>query len=99
MSGIFEHRNGAQESGHGPARLDHRDDGSGCATRCRPAPPQAREAKTNLYGYLVATVSPGGSIQFDFQEILEKDVPESVSKRFSPELVHWCFTANIRAAH
>jgi hypothetical protein len=59
---------------------------------------QAKEAKTNTYGYLVATVSPAGAIQFDFQEILEKDIPESVSKRFSPELVHWCFTANIRQA-
>ena len=64
-----------------------------------PGAAQAKEAKTNVYGYLVATVSPAGSIDFAFQEILEKDIPEPVSKRFSPELVHWCFTANIRAAH
>jgi hypothetical protein len=58
---------------------------------------QAKEAKTNVYGYLLATVPPDGEIRFDFQEIKETDVPEAVVKRFSPEFVHQCFVANIRA--
>ena len=59
---------------------------------------QAKEAKTNVYGYLVGTVSPDGSIRFDFQEILEKDIPEAAVKRYSSDFVHQCFVANIRQA-
>jgi len=62
-----------------------------------PGAAQAKEAKTNTYGYLVATVDSDNSIRFDFQEIKEGDIPAGVVKRFTPEFVHWCFTANIRA--
>jgi hypothetical protein len=64
-----------------------------------PGAAQAKEAKTNVYGYLLATVSADGSIRFDFQEIKEPDIPQPAVKRFGPEFVHWCFTANIREAH
>ncbi len=62
-----------------------------------PGATQAKEAKTNTYGYLLATADSDGSIRFDFQEIKEENIPEGVVKRFTPEFVHWCFTANIRA--
>jgi len=62
-----------------------------------PGAAQAREAKTNVYGYLLATVDPGGSIRFDFQEIREPDISASVVARFTPEFVHQCFVGNIRA--
>jgi hypothetical protein len=52
------------------------------------------EAKTNVYGYLLATVSPGGAIRFEFREIRESDVPPDVVRRFTPELVHDCFAGN-----
>ena len=58
---------------------------------------QAKEARTNVYGYLLATVNADGSIRFDFQEIKEGDIPEAVVKRFTPEFVHECFIGNIRA--
>jgi len=62
-----------------------------------PGAAHAKEAKTNIYGYLVETVDSDGPIRFDFQEIKEGDIPAGVVKRFTPEFVHWCFTANIRA--
>ena len=62
-----------------------------------PGAAQAKEAKTNTYGYLLATVNSDGSIRFDFQEIKEGDIPEAAVKRFTPGFVHECFAANIRA--
>ena len=57
---------------------------------------QAKEAKTNTYGYLLATASPDGSIRFDFQEIKEGDIPAAVVPRYTQEFVHECFVGNIR---
>ncbi|HSP95169.1 MAG TPA: metallophosphoesterase [Thermoanaerobaculia bacterium] len=62
-----------------------------------PGAAQAKEAKTNTYGYLVATVDSDGSIRFDFQEIKEGDLSETVVKRFTPDFVRQCFVGNIRA--
>jgi hypothetical protein len=62
-----------------------------------PEPNSARIAKTNVYGYLLATVNPGqapGIIQFEFKEIKEQDVPQSVVHGFTHEFVHWCFVHN-----
>lgn len=63
-------------------------------------PPEAtaaRAAKTNVYGFLVGTVSPNGEIQFDFHEVNEADVPSTVVNRYAPEFVHWCFAENSEA--
>jgi len=54
----------------------------------------AEVAKANVYGYLVGTVSPDGTIQFEFKQVNEPDVPASVVKEFSSEQVHWCFEQN-----
>jgi hypothetical protein len=58
----------------------------------------ARVAKTNVYGYLLGTVNPRGqapgTIQFEFKEIKEPDIPQAVVQGFSPEFVHWCFVDN-----
>ncbi len=61
-----------------------------------PGAAQAKEAKTNLYGYLLATVNADGSIRFDFKEIREPAVPAPVVSRFTPAFVHECFVGNIR---
>jgi hypothetical protein len=58
---------------------------------------QAKEAKTNTYGYVLATVNSDGTIQFDFHEIKEPDTSADVVKRFTPDFVHECFVGNIRA--
>jgi Calcineurin-like phosphoesterase len=51
-------------------------------------------AMTNVYGYVLATVAPDGSITFEFKEVKEADVPASVVNEFSREQVNWCFTQN-----
>jgi hypothetical protein len=62
-----------------------------------PVPSQlwrADEVRQKVYGYLLATVHPDGSIDFDFQEIKRRDVPAAVVNRFTPELVSYCFEKN-----
>jgi len=54
----------------------------------------AHEARTNVYGFLLATVDPDGQIQFDFQQLNEQDVPAAVTRQYAPEFVHWCFAEN-----
>jgi hypothetical protein len=53
-----------------------------------------KTAKTDVYGYLLATVAPSGTIQFDFKEIHESDVPLLVRERYPDALVPWCFARN-----
>jgi hypothetical protein len=60
--------------------------------------PQDRAASdvaiTNVYGYLLGTASPDGTIQFEFKRVHEADVPPSVVKEFSSDQVQWCFEKN-----
>jgi hypothetical protein len=51
-------------------------------------------AKTDVYGYLLATVSADGAIEFSYQEIHESDVPLQVRQRYSAKTVLWCFEHN-----
>ena len=55
-------------------------------------------AKTNVYGYLLATAHSGGAqdgvVDFSFVEILPEQVPEATAKRFDPGFVDWCFAKN-----
>ena len=55
------------------------------------APPTA---KTDVYGYLLATVSAEGTIEFSFEEVREGDVPQYVRQRYPATLVPWCFAHN-----
>jgi len=51
--------------------------------------------RTDVYGYLLATVSPDGSITFAFHEITPKDIPADVVKKYSKNFVeNFCFAAN-----
>ena len=56
----------------------------------------AKQAKTHVYGYLLATVtsSTDNPISFDFRELQESDVPADVVSRYSSELVHDCWANN-----
>ncbi len=54
----------------------------------------ATVAMTDIYGYLLATVAPDGSMTFEFKEVREADVPASVVTEFSHEQVNWCFAQN-----
>jgi hypothetical protein len=65
-----------------------------------PAAGDAKAAKTNVYGYLMATVNPEGeapgTIKFKFEELKEDSIPENVSQRFTKPFVHQCFEGNRR---
>lgn len=58
----------------------------------------AKTARTNVYGYLFATVNPAGepegTIRFEFRELREADVPAHVTGRFGADLIHQCFVKN-----
>ena len=60
----------------------------------------ANAAKTNVYGYLLATVNPTGSdpgtIHFEFRQINEDQVPSETVQKYSAPLVHECFVGNHR---
>jgi len=66
-----------------------------------PAASNAKEAKTNVYGYLMATVNPegepAGTIKFKFEELKEDAIPADVVQRFTKPFVHECFVGNRRA--
>ncbi len=57
----------------------------------------ARIALVNVYGALLGTVQPNGEINFEFERLLENDVPESVTARYGKDFVHWCFAENTQA--
>ena len=61
----------------------------------------AKIAKTNTYGYLLATVNPAGekpgTIRFEFRELTETAVPAEITTRFGRPLVQQCFTKNSKA--
>ncbi len=57
----------------------------------------ARAAMTDVYGFLLATVSDKGVIRFDFKRLFESDVPAAIASRYTPEFVHWCFVENSEA--
>jgi hypothetical protein len=65
-----------------------------------PAAGDAKVAKTNVYGYLVATVNPEGeppgTIKFKFEELKEDNIPADVLQRFTKPFVHECFAGNRR---
>ncbi len=86
MSGLFDN--------HPPdERLPGWIVGTAGAVRYR-LPQNVPSAKTDVYGYLLATANREGKIQFEFQEIKELGVPEEVRQRYPPWLVPWCFAHN-----
>jgi hypothetical protein len=54
----------------------------------------AHVALVNVYGSLLGTVQPSGEINFEFQQLKESEVPESVTARYGKDFVHWCFAEN-----
>jgi len=64
-----------------------------------PRASEAAEAKTNVYGYLLARVQPDDAepIRFEFREIRETELPAETVERFGADFVHQCFAENISA--
>ena len=55
-------------------------------------PPE--RARTDIYGFLLASVSDDGSIDFAFREIERGAIPAEVEQRHGKDFVDWCFNAN-----
>jgi hypothetical protein len=55
---------------------------------------RAKEAQTKIYGFLLAKVHADGTIDFQFHEIKQKDIPAAVKQRYTPEFVGFCFDQN-----
>lgn len=53
-----------------------------------------RTAMTGVYGYLLATVSPDGKIDFAFQKLSLDDLRKANGGRLPDPLVQWCFDQN-----
>lgn len=77
--------------------------GTAGAVRYRLPSTAPKNAKTDVYGYLLATVNAGGKpgvIQFEFKEIHKTKeegddfIPQEVWKRFSGDIVEACFKDN-----
>lgn len=51
-------------------------------------------AETDVYGYLLGTVSAKGIIEFTFERVRESDVPQWVRERYPDAFVPWCFVHN-----
>ncbi len=63
--------------------------------------PPARLARTQVYGYLVATVRPAAAndrdpIHFEFREVRVGEVPPAVAERFGAPLIRECYERNVQ---
>jgi len=54
----------------------------------------AKNAHTDVYGYLLGTVQPNGEVRFLFREVLQKDISAGVSERYGSKQVTACFEGN-----
>ncbi len=57
----------------------------------------AGAAMTNVYGYLRASLHADGELKFEFRKLEEADIPATVTARYTPKFVHWCFAENSNA--
>jgi hypothetical protein len=56
--------------------------------------PTATIARTDVYGYLLATVMSDGSIQFEFKEVSPEDLRVANAGKAPDALVGWCVSEN-----
>ncbi|HYT31659.1 MAG TPA: hypothetical protein VEO37_03625, partial [Thermoanaerobaculia bacterium] len=55
---------------------------------------EGETARTNVYGYLLATVALDWSIGFEFKEIRRAEIPPETLTRYSAPFVDQCFEGN-----
>jgi hypothetical protein len=55
---------------------------------------QSTVHQTDVYGYVLATVAPDGTVSFEFKPVEENAVPKSVRQEFGAAQVRWCFAQN-----
>lgn len=54
----------------------------------------AKQARTDVYGYLLATVKASGEIDFAFKEVQPGNLPPQVTQRYGSKQVQACFEEN-----
>ena len=69
-----------------------------------PTAGEAKFAKTHVYGYLLATVSPPGvkdddPVWFEFKEVTEAMTAPAVLKTYGSEFVHSCYEGNAQSSN
>jgi hypothetical protein len=97
MAGIFDTAYWREHGGVLPGWII----GTGGAVRYAlpAAAAQAKFAKTHVYGYLLAKVSPPGAniadpIEFEFHEVTEADTPPDVLVQYGTDFIHRCHQEN-----
>jgi Calcineurin-like phosphoesterase len=54
----------------------------------------AQHAQTNVYGYMIATVTPDGAVSFAFQRLSLDDIRAISGANYPEPLVRWCYENN-----
>jgi hypothetical protein len=54
----------------------------------------AKQARTDVYGYLLGTVQPSGEIHFGFKEVQPGNIPPQIRERYGSKQVQACFEEN-----
>jgi hypothetical protein len=62
--------------------------------RLPPGVPTASVSRTDVYGYLLATVMSDGTIQFEFKEVSLADAKLANAVRAPDSLTEWCYAEN-----
>jgi Calcineurin-like phosphoesterase len=54
----------------------------------------AQHAQTNVYGYMIATVSPEGEVSFEFRRLSIEDLRAINGSTYPEPLINWCYENN-----
>jgi len=60
-------------------------------------PPESgptQKAQTDVYGYMIATVSADSSVSFEFEKLSLDDILATSQGKYPDSLVRWCYTEN-----
>jgi hypothetical protein len=55
---------------------------------------RVKDARQDVYGYLLVTVHPAGKADFDFQEIKKDDLQRAVGSIYTKDFIDFCFDQN-----
>ncbi len=53
-----------------------------------------QHAQTNVYGYMIASVTPDGAVSFDFKRLSQEDLRAISGKAYPDPLIRWCYENN-----
>lgn len=54
----------------------------------------AQHAETNVYGYMIATVEPGGEVSFQVERLSLEDLRSVNGTAYPDALIRWCYEQN-----